>query len=83
MLCQSDLILLHKWGLDDSQSHTTVGTVLRVGRINCWHCMLAKVLMGPVSWKLHRLYSAFPLVLSTTIDKYPANSYHNKQTLQP
>ena len=24
MLCQSDLILLHKWGLDDSQSHTTV-----------------------------------------------------------
>ena len=25
MLCQSDLILLHKWGLDDSQSHTTVG----------------------------------------------------------
>ena len=26
MLCQSDLILLHKWGLDDSQSHTTVST---------------------------------------------------------
>ena len=24
MLCQSDLILLHKWDLDDSQSHTTV-----------------------------------------------------------
>ena len=24
ILCQSDLILLHKWGLDDSQSHTTV-----------------------------------------------------------
>ena len=24
MPCQSDLILLHKWGLDDSQSHTTV-----------------------------------------------------------
>ena len=24
MLCQSDLILLHKWGLDDSQSYTTV-----------------------------------------------------------
>ena len=33
MLCQSDLILLHKWGLDDSQSHTTVckrGTVVGV-----------------------------------------------------
>ena len=24
MLCQSDLILLHKWGLVDSQSHSTV-----------------------------------------------------------
>ena len=24
MLCQSDLILLYKWGLDDSQLHTTV-----------------------------------------------------------
>ena len=30
MLCQSDLILLHKWGLDDSQSHTTVPIVLDV-----------------------------------------------------
>ena len=29
MLCQSDLILLHKWGLDDSQSHTTVMTLVR------------------------------------------------------
>ena len=28
MLCQSDLILLHKWGLDDSQSHTTVDSKL-------------------------------------------------------
>ena len=28
MLCQSDPILLHKWGLDDSQSYTTVYTEL-------------------------------------------------------
>ena len=27
MLCQIDLILLHKWGLDDSQLHTTVALI--------------------------------------------------------
>ena len=32
MLCQSDLISLHKWGLDDSQSHTTV----RITLIKIW-----------------------------------------------
>ena len=35
MLCQSDLILLHKWGLDDSQSHTTVPTI--IARNEIWH----------------------------------------------
>ena len=33
MLCQSDLILLHKWGLDDSQSHTTVDLKMVTQRI--------------------------------------------------
>ena len=34
MLCQSDLILLHKWGLDDSQSHTTVCIAIFCSKCN-------------------------------------------------
>ena len=39
MLCQSDLILLHKWGLDDSQSHTTVFIILGLKIIRKLHTL--------------------------------------------
>ena len=45
MLCQSDLILLHKWGLDDSQSHTTVFSITL-----CRHILIAMPMFGNKSF---------------------------------
>ena len=56
MLCQSDLILLHKWGLDDSQSHTTVGTTaaakMRCSRARLWPCLADAVSAALLERKL-------------------------------